>query len=211
RWVDGLAPRSERRVGTEEVDKIFGGPHLLRVRVSADAPSAKFRVAAGDFDQQSVLLPSAVADPSSLRWSRLRVVPVGGGSRTIDLLVSEARAENGRTRVFLVLPDMLEVAVRDLLPPGVGEVDCGVGSAKRLKHVEAIAALGEFETFLRGRTRSGVGAVLGPYAHLATVNVVAGAPADRAGELLRKAAGVDRSLQLYAQGRGERRLREILN
>jgi predicted RND superfamily exporter protein len=220
-WIEGFAPNSELRRHTKIVDELFGGTHLLRVRVATDNASATGRVARADFDDSTLLLtpaqlgPSIGIPPGAFVGQRLVLKPAnapgGVAAWRQELRVNDAREEAGGIRLFLASPMLPSTPIRDLLLPDVLEFDFETDTQGRLVEPQVLAHLRAFEEHLSGLRSLGAGAVLGPWSHLANLNSMIGADPDRAHAILSDRKGIDRTLQLYRGNRGERRMREVFS
>lgn len=216
-WIDGLSPDSPLRLATARVDRLFGGTHLLRIRLGVDAVRARGVAAAGSFDDRSVLVDGVLADsPAKLHRERFLVKlasgdPAHASIRPLLFLVTDARIEGGKTRLFLEGQNLPKVPVRTLLPQDAQDFEWEIDGRDRWMQVPMLAELRAFEEFLCERTDRGVGAVLGPWSHLSTMYAMMGTAEERRRIVLESPPGIQRSLDLYLQVRGERRFHELLN
>src|SRR5262249_20396469 len=80
-WIEGLSPGSDLRLASAHVDELFGGTHLLRVRLDVDGPRANGAAPVESLDERSALLDGVLADPpSKLLRERFVVKPVSAQS-----------------------------------------------------------------------------------------------------------------------------------
>lgn len=214
-WTQGFPRSSEILRATEKVDQLFGGTHLLRMRLVGEAAHRQGSSSRDAFDNVSMLVPGIVTDPPrQLVHHRVEVRPMpgtatGAWDRPQDLIVTDAAIEEGYTRIFLSNPDLPKTAIRDLLPPDVPDFSFVLDGKDRLRQLPMLAEIRDFESFLAGRAPDGVGAVIGPWAHLVALNRTIGGGREDAPAFLASRIGLAHTFQLYVRARGERRLREI--
>lgn len=218
-WIEGFSRESELFRATARVDRLFGGTHLLRLRLSAGAPRLTRRVARSAFDGTSLLLEGALADPSSsLACDRLIVRTIGdppadGGVKLppLELVVTEAAQAPGGTRLMLAHPMMSAVSIRDLLPSGMEELEVTLTTEKKLQEIPMLDRIRDLESFLETRAENGVGRVIGPWLHLVNVGTLVGGAPEVQSDYLHTRKGLSRILEMYERGRGKARLREIFD
>ena len=233
-WIEGFSRRSELSRATARIDHLFGGTHLLRLRLAADAPDLRLRVERSSFDGSSFLLETRIERPtSSLIGDRMYVraaqdeAPIHGndngngdtgrtgdaalGVPTLELLVTEASPSKDGTRLTFAHPLLGSTSLRDLLPSGEGALEVTFSTAGKLQQIARLDTIREFEGFLASETAQGVGRVLGPWEHLVSVGaIIGGAPELQAG-LLHTKKGLDRAIEMYRRGRGEPRWRQLFS
>ncbi len=220
-WIEGFSPGSELRRDTAVVDELFGGTHLLRLRLRGDTAKASAHVDLGDLDHSSLLLspaqlgPGGGGPPGGFVGDRVVLKPVNVPTVIqawpVEVRVTDARAEAGGTRLFLTSPLIPESSLLDLLPQGTVEFDCEIDSKNRLIEPSMLEVLRAFEEHLAAQRPLGVGAVLGPWTHLSNLSAMLGADPEKARAILAQRKGVARTLDLYRRNRGERRTREVFS
>jgi hypothetical protein len=213
-WIDGFAPGSEFRRATDEVDRLFGGTHILRIAVETTALASRGRAGRDAIGESTVVLPGVIAaSPAVLPHHRLTMkVPADamrGGSAPPPWrarIVGVELAGNG-TRLALARPR--GPGLLQWLPHSARELEYEIDADGRLLQPALLERLGEFERFLAAQTNVGVGRVLGPSEHLATMHFML--HTRRAGERRIPADPemADRTIEHYRRVRGERKLREV--
>ncbi|MFN0008098.1 MAG: efflux RND transporter permease subunit [Planctomycetota bacterium] len=214
-WTQGFPRSSEILRATERVDQLFGGTHLLRLRLVGEVVRRQGTSSRAAFDGVSMLIPGIVADPPrQLIHHRVEVRPAPGTAQGAldyaqDLIVTEATVEGGDTRLFLTNLNLPMAAVKDLLPANVPDFSFVLDGKDRLRQLALLGEIRELEAFLGRQTRGGVGAVIGPWSQLVALNRTVGGGHENAPEFLATRDGLAHAFQLYVRARGERRLREI--
>jgi len=214
-WTQGFPRSSEVLRATERVDQLFGGTHLLRLRLVGEAAQRRGSSSRDAFDGVSMLVPGIVTDaPRRLLHHRVEVRPAPGTAegpldRPQELIVTDAAIDKGDTRLFLSNLDLPMVGVKDLLPANVPEFSFVLDGKDRLRQLAMLGEIREFEAFLGRQAQGGVGAVIGPWSHLVALNRTVGGGHENAPEFLASREGLAHAFQLYVRARGERRLREI--
>jgi len=209
-WVDGLSPGNDLRLASRRVDELFGGTHVLRIRLEVDAVRARGVATAADFDERSVLVGGVLAELPEKLVHQVFVVK-SADIHPIVFRVTDARIESGSTRLFLESVRLPQAGARTVLPQSTASLEWELDARDRWLQVPMLAELSRLEEFLAGRAESGVGAVIGPWGHLSTISEMFGVAEKRKREVLSTTTGIGRSIDLYLQGRGERRLREVLS
>ena len=82
---------------------------------------------------------------------------------------------------------------------------------RRLLHRPLLEAIGQFEDFLRDQRALGVGRVLGPHEHLATMNYMLRSREEGERRIPESVDEVSRIVDRYRLVRGEKQLRELLD
>lgn len=214
-WTQGFPRSSEILRATERVDQLFGGTHLLRLRLVGEVVQRAGTSSRDAFDGVSMLIPGIVTEsPRHLVHHRVGVRPAPGTAEgpldyAQDLIVTDAAIEEGDTRLFLTSLNLPMAGVRDLLPAGVPDFSFVLDAKDRLRQLAMLGEIREFEAFLGRQSQSGVGAVIGPWSHLVALNRTVGGGHANAPEFLASRDGLAHAFQLYVRARGERRLREV--
>lgn len=211
-WISGFDRASPLVATTREVDQLFGGTHVLRLRVVSTTAARRGVVQRADLDATGVLLRDAGAlEPRSVEQFGLHLIAraTTSASAALEFVVEHARADPAGLRLELRHVRLARVAPVDLVPEGVAELEWELAPRGRLKQREVLGVLRALEAFLASRTEAGVGAVLGPWSHLESLTTMLGGPSDGASALLSTQAGIDRALDLYARARTPRRLAQL--
>jgi hypothetical protein len=215
-WIEGFSAGSDFRRATAEVDRLFGGTHILRIALDGRAVETSGQIRSDAVGEATVLLPGRVVEPPSLlEHHKLTLSSVADdGSRgspplRVDARIAHAQSFAGGTRVQVLLGR--RPSLRRSLGKYAGLLDYTINADGRLLQPSLLERIGDFERFLAEQRTEGVGRVMGPHEHLATMHYML--HARREGER-RIPDDPDRVTQLavyYRLIRGDKSLHEIFD
>jgi len=214
-WVGGFAEGSSLRRSTARVDELFGGTHLLRVEVDARAVEGRGTISRDDVEAGRVRLPGLDGvEPARIVGSHLRLeLPAEGASgrrqpAPLEGVVLEV-VDDGGERWLVVESEGFPT--ERWLPPRATEVDYALDARERLLQEPVLARVAELEAFLADQEELGVGRVLGPAEHVATMGFALSARQPGSRRLPESAWRARQVVEHYAKSQGEERLREVLD
>lgn len=215
-WVDGFAPRSDFRRATDEVDRLFGGTHVLRVAVETTAVDARGTVAPDALGASSLIVPGRITEPLGvLTDDELTLdvvaddVPGRSAPSSWKARIVAAEMVGGDTR--LELAPARGPSLQQWLPRLARRVHYAIDADGRLLQPAVLERLGDFERFLAAQMGIGVGRVLGPWEHLATMHFMLHDRREGERRIPADPESMARTIEHYRRVRGERKLREVFD
>ncbi len=215
-WIEGFAEDSEFRRATTEVDRLFGGTHILRIGLDGQVVEASGDVRSDAIDASTIVLPGRVVEPAALLdYHKLTLTPVwkdaGDGRRPPPVQARIVHAESiaGNTRVRLLITR--GPSLRRSLGVRVPLLRYSINADGRLLYPRLLERIGAFERFLAEQRAVGVGRVLGPYEHLATMHYMLRARREGERRMPDDPDGVAQVVAYYRLVRSDKRLRQIFD
>ena len=214
-WIDGFEPNSEFRRVTQRLNQQFFGMHLLLVTFDLPQTIAG-EVAASAVNPDTIVLPSDLAENGPLiqgSWLTLAVVEPGAATNTqpsavwhvpigsAGLIHNQLYVSIGRN----VAPTNF---LRALFLAGQAHFEIPVHSHVRPEIIRAIRELG---SFIRERRAYAIGGVLSPADYLLTTRFMLRSNDPDARRMPDDPAEVKMLWDYYAVGRGQQRLRQVVD
>ncbi len=210
-WVGGFAPASEFRRASAEVDRLFGGTHILRIAIESVAPDAEGEIARDAIAGSSVTLAEAPAPPPTLVAASMTLALATADGRSPPPpwhgQVTAATPVDGGTR--LELAGRRRAGPSDWLPTRAATVHYRLSADGRAVQPAVLARSGAFERFLAAQPT--VGRVLGPAELLTATRYLAQGRRSAARRLPDDPEVLEQTLAHYRRVRGERKLREVFD
>jgi predicted RND superfamily exporter protein len=213
-WIASFAEGSEIRRATDEVEGLFGGVHVLRIALDGAAVEATGEIDAAAVAGARVRVPApALPVPDeTLIGHRLRLAAVWDGSMAgrspppVEARIASVEREDATA---VVVAAMRRGSLAAWLPRGVRTLRFTVDGEGRLLEPSVLRRAATFEEFLSSRDADGVGKVLGPHGHLATMHHLLRGRRAGEGRVPDTFWEVSRLAADYRRVRGEERLREV--
>ena len=214
-WIDGFEPNSEFRRVTQRLNQQFYGMHLLLV--SFDLPQAiTGNVAASEVSPETIVLPGELADNAPL---------IQGSSMTLSVGEVGAATNTPPGAVWLI-PIASAGLIHNHLYVSIGRNEAPTNFWKALSlagqahfeipihshhRPEIIRAIRELGTFIRERRAYAIGGVLTPADYLLTTQFMLRPSDPDARRMPEDPAEVKMLWDYYAIGRGQQRLRQVVD
>jgi len=213
-WVGGFAPGSPLRRATADVERLFGGSHLLRVVVDSSAVELTGTIRPQAVGASTVTISDPEVPAGVLLHHRVSLYP----RRPDRTGAGEIPALVGRIVGVRTVGEAVELTLdargRDLrrwIPTSVRRVGYVIDGVGRLTRPAVLEQVGRLEGFVAGRTLDGVGRVVGPHEHLATMHFMLRLRDPAARGIPPTQALLDNTLEHYRRVRGEERLGEVID
>jgi predicted RND superfamily exporter protein len=216
-WIDGFAPESAFAENMDYFNDRYLGAHLLQIVVDTHAKKVTGILPAERIDMLEFSFPPDLVDDISwLPDSTIRMTY--HGQRPEDFVgpvseewvgrIAEASRTDDRIRVKVTIKGSIAQMVLRLGPGDA--VDYEIHS-ERLKHLDVLRRLAEFETFLQSRKDDRVGGVIGLTRLLSTANFMASSLKTGTKRLPDEVERAEWLWDQYRRIRGEARFRQTVS